>query len=229
MIANFTNVTKRYRTGEGIRDINFEIPQGQVIGLLGLNGSGKTTTMKILSGLLTPGKGEASILGMNPRQGRSNVAFLGDRQGFPYWMAPKDMERFVSAIYSDFDTTKFARLREELGVPNKALGEMSRGQQQKLKLAVTMARTARLYLLDEPLSGIDLVARTGILKGLISNWNENSSVIIATHEIKDVEPFLDRAIFLTNGTIIKDEMAEDIRNEGVSVADRFLQLMGGDI
>ena len=136
------------------------------------------------------------------------------------------MTRFMTTFYKDFSSARFDSLRNELGVPNKILAEMSKGQQQKLKLAATMARTADLYLLDEPLSGIDLVARTGILKSLVANWNQESSVIIATHEIKDVEPFLDRAIFLSGGSIKSDELAEEIRNLGLSVADRFLELMG---
>ena len=227
MIVSFNNVTKHYSSGEGVTGLSFSLDRGQVIGLLGLNGSGKTTTMKIISGLLHPQSGSVEILGNTPREGRGHIAFLGDRQSFPSWMAPKDMQRFMETFYSDFQRDKFQQVLKELDIPEKPLDAMSKGQRQKLKLAATIARTADLYLLDEPLSGIDLVARTGILKTLIANWNEESSVVLSTHEIKDIDPYLDRAIFLDNGCLKADEQAEDIRVGGRSVSDRFLELMGG--
>jgi ABC-2 type transport system ATP-binding protein len=183
--------------------------------------------MKLISGLLKPQSGSAEVMGHAPRIARKHVAFLGDRQGFPSWMAPKDMIKFMQTFYSDFQPQVFRQLAKELDVPGKPLSEMSKGQQQKLKLVATMARKTDLYLLDEPLSGIDLLARTGILKTLMSNWDDHSSVVLSTHEIKDVESYLDRAIFLNDGLLKADESAEDIRSEGKSVADRFLELMGG--
>lgn len=227
MIVSFNNVTKHYSSGEGVSELSFSIDKGQVVGLLGLNGSGKTTTMKIISGLLRPQSGSVEIIGKTPRAGRRHIAFLGDRQSFPSWMAPKDMLRFMTTFYADFQANKFHQLTRELEIPAKPLEQMSKGQRQKLKLAATIARKSDLYLLDEPLSGIDLVARTGILKTLIANWNEESSVILSTHEIKDVDPYLDRAIFLDDGRMKADELAENIRIGGLSVSDRFLELMGG--
>jgi ABC-2 type transport system ATP-binding protein len=227
MIASFNNVTKHYSSGEGVSELSFSVDHGQVIGLLGLNGSGKTTTMKIIAGLLRPQSGSVEVMGKAPRAGRRHIAFLGDRQSFPSWMTPKDMLNFMVTFYADFQTGKFHQLIKELDIPGKPLEEMSKGQRQKLKLVATMARKSDLYLLDEPLSGIDLVARTGILKTLMAHWNEESSVMVSTHEIKDVDPYLDRAIFLNNGYIKADESAEDIRIGGQSVADRFLELMGG--
>ncbi len=229
MIASFSNVTKHYRSGEGVNELNFSVNEGQIIGLLGLNGSGKTTTMKILSGLLHPQSGVVEVMGNAPRQARGHIAFLGDRQSFPSWMAPKDMLKFMKTFYADFQSNKFHQLLTELEIPAKPLEEMSKGQRQKLKLAATMARKSSLYLLDEPLSGIDLVARTGILKTLMASWDEDSAVILSTHEIKDVDPYLDRAIFLDDGYIKEDESAEDIRLSGQSIADRFLELLGGGV
>ena len=172
MIVSFNNVTKHYSSGEGVTGLSFSLDRGQVIGLLGLNGSGKTTTMKIISGLLQPQSGSVEILGQTPRQGRRHIAFLGDRQSFPSWMAPKDMLRFMTTFYADFQPDRFQQVLKELEIPSKPLDAMSKGQRQKLKLAATIARTADLYLLDEPLSGIDLVARTGILKTLIAIFSD---------------------------------------------------------
>lgn len=228
MIASFHDVTMAYRGGEGVSGLSFSVGKGEIIGLLGLNGSGKTTTMKIMSGLLRPQSGRVEVLGKSPREGRHHVAYLGDRQSFPSWMGPKDMCKFMATFYKDFSSEKFHQLLTDLGVPNKPLEAMSKGQRQKLKLAATMARKSDLYLLDEPLSGIDLVARTGILKTLIEYWDENSCVILSTHEINDVDPYMDRAIFLNaQGCIQADEKTENIRANGKSVADRFLELMGG--
>ena len=227
MIASFNNVTKHYSSGEGVNELTFAISEGQVIGLLGLNGSGKTTTMKIISGLLHPQTGSVEVMGKAPREGRGHIAFLGDRQSFPSWMAPKDMLKFMTTFYADFQPNIFHQLLKEMDIPAKPLEEMSKGQRQKLKLVATMSRNSDLYLLDEPLSGIDLVARTGILKTLMATWNEESAVILSTHEIKDVDPYLDRAIFLADGYIKADENVEDIRTRGLSVSDRFLELLGG--
>lgn len=227
MIVNFNHVSKQYRSGEGVSALNFSVESGQIIGLLGLNGSGKTTTMKLMSGLLKPNSGSIEVAGATPRDGRTHVAFLGDKQSFPSWMAPNDMSRFMQTFYADFQPEKFHFLSRELDVPNKPLSEMSKGQQQKLKLVATMSRTTDLYLLDEPLSGIDLVARTGILKALIANWDQSTSVIMSTHEIKDVETYLDRAIFLASGQIKADQTAEEIQEGNQSISDRFLEIMGG--
>lgn len=226
MIACFENVSKRYLSGDGIVSASFKISTGEIIGLLGLNGSGKTTSLKILSGLLQPTGGKASIMGVSPRDGRKNVAFLGDGEGFPSWMSPRDMTRFMKTFYRDFDEKQFHSMCSDLDVPQKSLGEMSRGQKQKLKLSLTMSRRVKLYLLDEPLAGIDLVARTGILKSLMSSWTVQSSVVLATHEIKDVEPHLNRAIFVRDGRVLADEGRQQIDDLGLSVSERFLQLMG---
>ncbi len=225
MIATFSNVTKHYSSGEGITDVSFSIPKGQVIGLLGINGSGKSTTMKLLSGLLQAQRGEVLINATKPRASRHNVAFLGDRLGFSSWMNPSHMSRFMETFYDDFDVDKFKSLIQELKIPPKPLSEMSKGQQQKLKLAATMARQVHLYLLDEPLSGIDLIARTGILKSLVANWDKNSSIVMATHEIKDVEPFLDRSLFLAAGSLQADEDTKTITANGTTVAERFIEIM----
>ncbi|SMF22872.1 ABC-2 type transport system ATP-binding protein [Alteromonadaceae bacterium Bs31] len=228
MIASFKQVTKHYSSGDGVEALSFSLGRGEIIGLLGLNGAGKTTTMKLMAGMLHPESGSIDVMGKSPKAGRHHVAFLGDRQSFPSWMAPRDMHKFMAAFYSDFQPDKFYLLLEELDVPHKRLDQMSKGQRQKLKIVATMARKADLYLLDEPLSGIDLVARTGILKTLIQYWDENTCVLISTHEIKDIDPFLDRAIFIgSDGCIKADETTEAMREQGLGVADRFLQVLGG--
>lgn len=226
MIARLDNVTRTYRNGEGVFELSLGIPGGQVIGLLGLNGSGKTTTMKLISGLLRPAAGEITVRDGPPRAQRRHVAWLGDRMGFPTWMSPRHVAGFMGALFRDFRPDVYQTLLDRLEIPAGPLSNMSRGQQQKLKLAATMARDTDLYLLDEPLSGVDLITRTSILQNLPEFRRQGASVMISTHEIRDAEPILDRALFLQDGRLRGDLTAQDLQAEGRSVSDAFLQILG---
>ena len=221
-IVQLTDVIKAYSSGDAINGVSFVIPRGQIIGLLGLNGSGKTTTMKMISGLVRPTYGTIRVGGKIPRQGRHHVAFLGDRYGFPSWMICRDVERMMETFYKDFNKEMFRHFALELNFPSdRPLGHLSRGELQKVKLAVTMSRKTDLYLLDEPLAGIDLIARKHILTGLMKHWNRSSTVLVATHEIKDLEPYLNRGIFLKRGKMV----ADIDRDPNKSFSDRFIELM----
>lgn len=225
MIAALSQVTKSYGKVQALSSLSLDFPAGQVVGLLGLNGSGKTTIMKLISGLLQPDDGGVQLMAQPPRISRRHVTFLGDKQGFPHWMTPKDMAKVMAALYADFRSQVFFDLVSSLDVPGQAVAEMSRGQQQKLRLATTMARETDLYLLDEPLAGIDIVARSAILESLMSTWNPKSTLVISTHEIHDVEPHLTRALFLVGGRITDDFEVQPLRNEGKSLADLFVSKM----
>lgn len=227
MIAQLNQVTKSYGSKEAVSDLSLSIPEGQVIGLLGLNGSGKTTIMKLISGILQPNKGEVKLCDGSPRQMRSHVTFLGDRQGFPHWMKPSGMAKMMDALYEDFASDVFFDLVNSLDVPKGPIGEMSRGQQQKLRLATTMARKTDLYLLDEPLAGIDIVARSAILESLMAYWNPNSTLMVSTHEIHDVEPHLTRALFLVEGKILDDFDVASHQSPDMSLAELFVSKMKG--
>lgn len=227
MLAQLSNVTKTYGSKEGVSDLSFGLEAGYVVGLLGLNGSGKTTLMKLISGLLKPTAGTVEVRGQSPRRSRQTVAFLGDKVGFPSWMKPGQIAGMMGSFYCDFSQEVFNQALESLEVPLRPIGTMSKGQQQKLRLAATMARRTSLYLLDEPLSGIDIVARHSILESLMQFWDQKTTVVITTHEIKDVEPFLNRALLLKTGRLVDDLDVAELRESGGTVADRFLSIMGG--
>ena len=225
MIVRISKALKSFDGKEALSSLDLELPKGQVVGLLGINGAGKTTLLKIISGLLQPDQGQVSVMDRPPRAGRRHVAFLGDRQGFPHWMKPKDILRVMDALYGDFRPEVFLDLVDALKVPGHAIAKMSRGQQQKLRLAATMARKTDLYLLDEPLAGIDIVARKEILRHLMATFKPPSTVVISTHEIHDVEPHLTRALFLVAGRVVEDIGVERFKEKGL--ANLFVEKMRG--
>ncbi len=224
MIAEFKQVKKLFRGGEGLHHADFNLNSGQVVGLFGLNGSGKTTTLKLLSGLLKPDAGIIRIMGTSPHHAREHISYLGDKASFYPWMQPQDIRKYMGCMYKGVNESKFNELLAALEVPQKPMSQMSKGQQQRMRLVATMSRQARLYLLDEPLSGIDLVSRSLIIKTLIENWDENSTVLISTHEIKDIEGFFDRGIYLKQGEVVSDIFAEKLREYKQSMTDHFIEL-----
>jgi ABC-2 type transport system ATP-binding protein len=224
MIAQIDKVSKFYAKEEGLKSASFTLDKGQVVGLFGLNGSGKTTTIKLLAGLLRPDSGVIRIDGGSVRRHRQSVAYLTDRSAFYPWMSIKDVRRMMSSLFQNFDENLFQKLVSELDVPEKPLGQMSKGQSQRLRLVATMARKARLYLLDEPLSGIDLVSRELIIKTLIKHWDKQSCILLSTHEIREVETFFDRGLFLKDGALVSDVMADDLYRENKSFTDFFIKL-----
>jgi ABC-2 type transport system ATP-binding protein len=186
-----------------LNNISLSLPAGRIVGLLGPNGSGKTTLIKIVSGLLTPTQGQVLIKGMSPGvQTKQLVSYLPDRPYFSSWMKVKDCVALFADFYSDFNRSKASEMLTSLGVDQKqTFRTLSKGTQEKVQLSMVMSRAAELYLLDEPIGGVDPATRDYILNTIVRNYNEQGTVIISTHLIYDIEQVLDDVIFLMNGFV----------------------------
>ena len=223
-ILEIKNPIKKYHTKNVIDNISLNVDSGKIVGLLGPNGSGKTTLIKLLAGLLTATSGD--ILIDNKEIGietKAIVSFLPDRPYFANWMKVHDNLAFFADFYRDFSMKKAMEMLKLLNIGvNDRIKTMSKGTKEKLNLVLVMSRAARLYLLDEPIAGVDPAARDYILRTIISNYSEDSSVIITTHHIADVEKILDDVIFLNEGKIELNSAVEDLREEhGKSVDEIF--------
>ena len=225
MLASLTNVTKRYVRTEGLRDITLEFPAGEVVGVLGLNGSGKSTLLKVLAGLLFPSEGTAMVFGGAPRRNRARVVYLGETDALWTWMTPQDALRFMTGLYADFDAARFQELLDNLEVPQRKTKAMSKGERGRLRLAMALARDARLYLLDEPLAGIDLLSREKILTSIVKEWHTDETILLSTHEVAEAEALFERVVFLRQGYLALDKRAEELRSEGRSVVDTFREVL----
>jgi ABC-2 type transport system ATP-binding protein len=226
MLAELHGVTKRYVTTEGVRDLTLDIPEGEVVGVLGLNGSGKTTLLKLLAGLLFPTEGTVNVLGGPPRRNRAKLVFLGETDELYGWMAPADGERFMTGLYGDFYPDRYRDLLDFLEVPRRKTRAMSRGERGRLRLAMALAREVKLYLLDEPLAGIDLLSRERILKSLVREWHTNATIVLSTHEVAEAEGLFERVVFLKEGRVALDTQAEALREAGKSVVSAFREVLG---
>ena len=223
-ILEIKNLIKKYHTKNVIDNISLNVDSGKIVGLLGPNGSGKTTLIKLLAGLLTATSGD--ILIDNKEIGietKAIVSFLPDRPYFANWMKVHDILAFFADFYRDFSMKKATEMLKLLNIGvNDRIKTMSKGTKEKLNLVLVMSRAARLYLLNEPIAGVDPAARDYILRTIISNYSEDSSVIITTHHIADVEKILDDVIFLNEGKIELNSAVEDLREEhGKSVDEIF--------
>ena len=223
-ILEIKNLIKKYHTKNVIDNISLNVDSGKIVGLLGPNGSGKTTLIKLLAGLLTATSGD--ILIDNKEIGietKAIVSFLPDRPYFANWMKVHDILAFFADFYRDFSMKKAMEMLKLLNIGvNDRIKTMSKGTKEKLNLVLVMSRAARLYLLDEPIAGVDPAARDYILRTIISNYSEDSSVIITTPHIADVEKILDDVIFLNEGKIELNSAVEDLREEhGKSVDEIF--------
>lgn len=223
-ILEIKNLIKKYHTKNVIDNISLNVDSGKIVGLLRPNGSGKTTLIKLLAGLLTATSGD--ILIDNKEIGietKAIVSFLPDRPYFANWMKVHDILAFFADFYRDFSMKKAMEMLKLLNIGvNDRIKTMSKGTKEKLNLVLVMSRAARLYLLDEPIAGVDPAARDYILRTIISNYSEDSSVIITTHHIADVEKILDDVIFLNEGKIELNSAVEDLREEhGKSVDEIF--------
>ncbi|VGQ50387.1 ABC transporter family protein [Streptococcus pyogenes] len=209
------HVSKSYREKKAIDDLTITIPNGKIIGLLGPNGSGKTTLIKLINGLLQPNKGEIVIDGYRSCvETKKIISYLPDTTYLNENMRIKDMLEFFSDFYSDFDKSKATSLLRDLELdPEDRFKTLSKGNKEKVQLILVMSRKARLYVLDEPIGGVDPAARDYILKTIINSYCENASVIISTHLISDIEPILDEVIFLKQGRLFLSGNADDLRQE----------------
>ena len=215
---------KSYGLRPALSGVDLEVGPGRIVGLLGPNGSGKTTLIKLLCGLLQPTTGWLTVDGsaIGPYT-KSVISYLPDRMYFADWMKATDLFDLFQDFYSDFEYEKALAMCQSLGVePRDRLKAMSKGTKEKVQLVLAMARDAKLYLLDEPIAGVDPAARDFILKTILTNYNEEGTVLISTHLISDVEKVLDEAIFLKQGKIMLHETVDNIRaQEGRSVDALF--------
>ena len=206
---------KSYGLRPALSGVDLAVGPGRIVGLLGPNGSGKTTLIKLLCGLLQPTRGELAVDGsaIGPYT-KSVVSYLPDRMYFADWMKASDLFDLFRDFYSDFQYEKAIDMCRSLGVdPGDRLKSMSKGTKEKVQLVLVMARNARLYLLDEPIAGVDPAARDFILRTILTNYNEEGTVLISTHLISDVEKVLDEAIFLKEGKSVDALFREIFRAE----------------
>ena len=218
------NVSKSYGNKKVLKDVNFSIPRGKIIGLLGKNGSGKTTLIKLINDLLTLDSGEVLIDGMKVGvESKKIISYLPERTYLDKSMTVNEVIDMFSEFYGDFDAKKARRLLKDLKLDvNSRLSKMSKGMQEKVQLVLVMSRKALLYILDEPLGGVDPATRDYILDTILTNFNEGASVIISTHLIADIERILDEVIFIDDGRIALVENADKLREkEGASIDEVF--------
>lgn len=226
-IMECRGLSKRFGAFPALENLNFSVGRGRIIGLLGPNGSGKTTLIKLAAGLLMPSEGEILVDGMAPGiETKKIVSYLPDKTYFDQWMKVRDCVALFSDFYEDFDLQKAASMLASLNIDSSALFRtLSKGTKEKVQLVLVMSRNAHLYLLDEPIGGVDPAARDYILNTIIGNYNETGTVLISTHLIGDIERILDDAIFLMNGSIERIAATDDIRaQEGKSVDEVFREV-----
>ena len=227
VLIRLQNLKKTYGAKPALSGLDLELGRGKIVGLLGPNGSGKTTLIKILNGLLRPTEGIALIDGYAPGvETKARVSYLPDRMYFADWMRACDLMDFFSDFYADFDRQKAAEMFSALGIrPTERIKTMSKGTKEKVQLVLVMSRDADLYILDEPIGGVDPAARDYILRTILTNYNENATVLISTHLIADIENVLDRVIFLRDGQIVLNTAVDEIRTEyGKSVDTLFREV-----
>ena len=221
------NLTKEFGSTAALDSVALTLEQGRIVGLLGPNGSGKTTLIKLMNGLLTPTAGTISINGHEPGvETKKIVAYLPDRNALPDYMTASQLMDLYCDFFTDFNRTKAQTMIADLGIDmDQQMKKMSKGTKEKLQLCLVMARDAEVYLLDEPIGGVDPATRDYILRTIISNYNEDAVVIISTHLISDIESVLDDVIFLKDGKIVLHKSADDIREEtGESVDQLFREV-----
>ena len=217
-------LTKNFGSKVALDRVDLNIGRGKVVGLLGPNGSGKTTLIKLMNGLIRPTYGEVLIDGQQPgTHTKAIVSYLPDKTYFADWMTVKDILDMFSEFYEDFDRSKAENMCASMSINIRdRIKTMSKGTKEKVQLILVMSRKAQLYLLDEPIAGVDPAARDYILTTIINNYNEEGTVIISTHLISDIEKVLDEAIFICNGKIMRHDTVDDIRETtGRSVDELF--------
>lgn len=221
------NLTKKYGNLTALDNIDLTLEPGRIVGLVGPNGSGKTTLIKLAQHMLTPTEGQILIGGAEPGPWtKGMVSYLPDRDFLPSWMNVDSLLHFYMDFYQDFDPDRAWQMLESLGIdPRMTFKKLSKGTREKVQLIMTMSRKASVYLLDEPIAGVDPAARDYILRTIISSYSENALVLISTHLIADVEPVLDEVVFLKQGHIELHENADALRERmGMSVDGYFREV-----
>lgn len=224
-ILECSGLTKRYGAKTALDGFSVKIEPGKIVGLLGPNGSGKTTLLKLANGLLTPNGGEVLINGEKPGiESKKITSYLPDRNYLPDWMNFDKLADFFEDFYSDFDRTRAEDMISRLDLDRKmSIHQMSKGTKEKVQLIMTMSRRAKLYLLDEPIGGVDPATRDYILETIIRNYDSEASVVISTHLISDVEKILDDAIFINEGKMVLCSSVDEIREQHNKSVDEYFR------
>ncbi len=219
------NLTKNYGGLIALNNVNLTVESGKIIGLLGPNGSGKTTFIKILNGLLTPTSGELLINGERPGvKTKTEVAYLPDNSYLNSWMRVEQIVKMFGDFYADFRTELAYEMLERLGITPKAkLKTLSKGNKEKVCLILVMSRNAKLYVLDEPIAGVDPATRDYVISTIINNYNPEASVIISTHLIADIEQVLDEVIFIKDGNLVLQSTVDEIREQHQKSVDELFR------
>ena len=219
------NLSKSFDNKKILKDVNLIIPRGKIVGLLGKNGQGKTTLIKLINDLLTPTSGEVLIEGLHPGvESKKIISYLPERTYLDKEMKIIDTLNYFNEFYDNFNIEKAKKLLKDLDLDiNYKISKMSKGMQEKLQLILVMSREADLYILDEPLGGVDPATRDYILDTILSNFKEGSSVIISTHLISDIERILDEVIFIDKGKIILTASADELREKEKSSIDEIFR------
>ena len=226
-VLTCNNLTKYYGHVTALDGVSFSIEPGRIVGLLGPNGSGKTTLIKLANGLLTPTSGELTVCGLRPgKESHALVSFLPERTAIPTWMSASQLLDFYGDFYQDFRRDAAEEMLQHLNIsPRQRIKQMSKGTREKVQLIMVMSRAAKLYLLDEPIGGVDPATRDYILSTIIGNYNPEAAVIISTHLIADVEKVLDEVIFINQGQVVLQSSVDEIREEkGMSVDALFREV-----
>ncbi|MBU5256255.1 ABC transporter ATP-binding protein [Tissierella praeacuta] len=228
-IVEIKGLTKSYFNKKALNNIYLEIEKGKVVGILGPNGSGKTTMIKIITGILRESNGEVLIDGKKPGViTKSIVSYLPDRNFLYNWMNIQEAVNFYKDFYEDFDENKAYDLLKFMKLDrNMKINSLSKGMLEKLNLTLVLSRNAKLYVLDEPIAGVDPVARDQILDAIIKNYNENSTMLITTHLVRDMENIFDDVVFLREGEVYLTGNAEALREEkGMQIDDIYKEIFG---
>ena len=226
-ILKVDGIIKNYRHVAALKGVDFTVGPGRIVGLLGPNGSGKTTLIKIIAGLLQPDSGSVTVcgepIGVNSKK---LVSYLPDKSFLCEWMSVEKMLGYTADFFEDFDRQRAEKMISALEIPlNAQIKQLSKGTKEKLSLAITMSRRAKLYVLDEPIAGVDPAARDYVIKTILSNYSPESSVLISTHLIADVEPVLSDVLFINKGEIMLKSTVDAIRDEeGKSVDSLFREV-----
>ena len=226
-LLEIKKLNKNFDNKKILTDINLSISGGKIVGLLGKNGAGKSTLIKLINDLLTPSSGEILVNGKEIGvESKKVISYLPERTYLNKQMKVSEVIELFKDFYQDFDEEKATRLLKDLDLDiNQSLTKMSKGMQEKVQLVLVMSRKADLYILDEPLGGVDPATRDYILDTILSNFNENASVIISTHLISDIERILDEVIFIDKGKIVLQSDADKLRNKEKSSIDEIFRRM----
>ncbi|MBQ8579193.1 MAG: ABC transporter ATP-binding protein [Oscillospiraceae bacterium] len=219
------NLTKSYGGAPALNSLNIQLPKGKIIGLLGPNGSGKTTLLKLAAGLLTPTAGHIVIDGkfVGPET-KAVVSYLPDRTYLRNNQTISQQMDFFEDFYADFDRERAEQMLHNLGItPEARFGTLSKGNREKVQLVLVMSRRAKLYLLDEPIGGVDPAARDYILRTIVTNYDPEATVVISTHLISDVEQVLDGFVFLWNGHVVRSGLVDEVREESGKTLDELFR------